>query len=102
MRVTHHPIQHDELYQCIPGFQLRMGCSPHVIPPLIPGTMTVPVAEEITAREVISQIEADVTDAKDALLGAKIMQAFYANKGQGREEAYTVGDKVMLATLHWC
>jgi hypothetical protein len=56
--------------------------------------------EEITARGIISQIEADVADVKDTLLGVKILQAFYSNKSRGREEAYSVGDKVMLATLH--
>jgi len=49
---------------------------------------------------MIAQIEADVDEAKDALLGAKIMQAFFANRARGDEDVYLVGDKVMLATLH--
>jgi hypothetical protein len=82
------------------GFQLHMGWSPRVISPLVPSHIGEPGMEEITAQDIISQIEADVADAKDALLGAKILQAFYSNKSRGREEAYSVGDKVMLATLH--
>jgi hypothetical protein len=54
----------------------------------------------VTAHSIISQIEGDVAEAKDALLGAKVLQAFYANKSQGPEDAYAVGNKVMLATLH--
>jgi hypothetical protein len=82
------------------GFQLRMERSPHVIPPLVPGHVREPGMEEITAWDIISKIEADIADAKDALLGAKILQAFYSNKSRGREDAYFVGDKVMLATLY--
>lgn len=84
------------------GFQIRMGRSPRIIPPLVPGIVTEPPAEEKAAREIILQIEADITDAKDALLGVKILQAFYMNKSRGCEDSYTVGDKVMLATLHRC
>jgi hypothetical protein len=54
----------------------------------------------VTARSIIFQIKGDVAEAKDALLGMKVLQAFYANKSQGPEDAYAVGDKVMLATLH--
>jgi hypothetical protein len=83
------------------GFQIRMGRSPQVIPPLVPGIIREPAAVEVTARSIISQIEGDVAEAKDALLGAKVLQAFYANKSRGPEDAYAVGDKVMLvrATL---
>src|SRR5882757_1210766 len=82
------------------GFQIRMGRSPRVIPPLIPGSVTDGTSEETAARKMIAQIEADVDEAKDALLGAKIMQAFFANRARGDEDVYLVGDKVMLATLH--
>jgi hypothetical protein len=78
-----------------------MGCSPQIIPPLVPGVIAEPPTEEITDWEMISQIEADITDAKDTLLGAKILQVFYTNKSRGHKDAYTVGDKVMLATLLW-
>jgi hypothetical protein len=49
---------------------------------------------------MIAQIEADVDEAKDALLGTKVMQAFFTNRARGDEDIYLVGDKVILATLH--
>jgi hypothetical protein len=52
------------------------------------------------ARCIIVQLENDVAEAKDVLLGAKIMQAFFANKTCSNEEVYLIGDCVMLATLH--
>jgi hypothetical protein len=82
------------------GFQLRMGRSPRVIPPLVPGSPEEPGQEEIMACAIVSEIKANVANAKDALLGSKILQAFYANKSQGPEDAYSVGDRVMLTTLH--
>jgi hypothetical protein len=82
------------------GFQIHMGRSPWIIPPLVPGTVTEETSETCAARSIISQIEADIAEAKDALIGTKVMQAFFANKNHGREEAYCVNDRVMLATLH--
>ncbi|KNZ74388.1 hypothetical protein J132_06984 [Termitomyces sp. J132] len=54
-----------------PPFQLKMGRSLQVIPPLAPlpeGAM----AEMITAREIMAKLEADVKEAQDNLLAAKI------------------------------
>ena len=42
-----------------------------------------------------------VARAKDALLQAKVDQAHFANKTWGQENTYTVGDLVVLLTLHW-
>jgi hypothetical protein len=84
------------------GFPICMGRSPWVIPPLVPGIIGEPASVEVTAHSIISQIEGDVAEANNALLGAKVLQAFYANKSQGAEDAYAVGDKVMLAMLHRC
>jgi hypothetical protein len=55
------------------GFQIRMGQNPHIIPPLVPGTVSEETSETSAARSIISQIEADIAEAKDALLGAKIL-----------------------------
>jgi hypothetical protein len=77
-----------------------MGQSPRIIPPLVPGTVTEETSETCAARSIISQIEADIAEAKDALIGTKVMQAFFTNKNRGCEEAYCVNDRVMLATLH--
>jgi hypothetical protein len=36
--------------------------------------------EDVSAAEIIAQLERDVLDAQDNLLGAKIFQSYYANK----------------------
>lgn len=82
------------------GFQLRMGCTPHIIPPIIPLSVAEPPNEEVMARSIMSQLENDMNKAKDNLLASKVSQSFHTNKGCGAEEVYTVGDKVMLSTLH--
>jgi len=82
------------------GFQICMGWSPCIISPLFPGLVTEPTSEKLAACSIISQIKADVMDAKDALLGVKILHTFYANRGCGHEDIYAIGDKVMLTTLH--
>jgi hypothetical protein len=84
------------------GFQICMGHSPHIMPPLIQGSLFNSTLETATAHSIISQIENNVAEAKDALLGVKVMQAFFANKSHAPEEHYNVGDWVMLATLHCC
>lgn len=80
------------------GFQLWMGWSPHVLPLLVPTALA--STAEIDACNLFSQILADEANAKDSLLIANIAQAFYANKEQGKEDIFKVGDKVMLSTLH--
>jgi hypothetical protein len=82
------------------SFQLLMGRSPRLIPPFLPPINTDPAPELESATELIEQIKWDVEDAKDHLLEAKCMQAFYANKDRGQEDVFKVGDKVMLSTLH--
>src|SRR5882757_2160037 len=78
------------------GFQIRMGRSPRIIPPLIPGTTNDETSATTVACSIISQIEHDVAEAQDTLVGAKIMQAFFAAKTRGKEDHYLVGDRVML------
>jgi Integrase zinc binding domain/Chromo (CHRromatin Organisation MOdifier) domain len=84
------------------GFQIHMGRSPQIIPPLVPGTTTDDTSENTSARSIIAQIENNITEAKDALIGTKVMQAFFANRSRGPEDPYLVGDRVMLATLNHC
>jgi hypothetical protein len=55
------------------GFQLRMGQNPCIIPLLVPGMVSEETSETSAARSVISQIEADIAETKNALLGAKIL-----------------------------
>jgi hypothetical protein len=82
------------------SFQLLMGRSLRLIPPLLP-LMNADAAPELEhATELIERIKWDVEDAKDHFLEAKCMQAFYVNKDHGQEDVFKVGDKVMLSTLH--
>jgi hypothetical protein len=59
-----------------------------------------PVHRRADGKQIISQINLDVEEAKDNLLQAKIFQAHYANKHRAPELEYAIGDKVMLSTLH--
>jgi len=84
-------------------FQLHMGRSPRVIPPLVPSELPPDIAgtdDAALASTVIDQIATDVDKAKDALLHAKVTQAHFANADRGREVVYAIGDLVMLSTLH--
>jgi hypothetical protein len=82
------------------GFQIHMGRSPRILPPLVPSTKYNDISEENATHSLIAQIESDVTEARDTLLGAKVLHAFFANRSRGHEDAYLVGDRVMLATLY--
>lgn len=65
------------------GFQLKMGCSPHIIPPLIPTSLAPGCPQEdINATCVIDKLLDDMASAKDNLIQAKVAQASYANKSQ--------------------
>jgi len=81
------------------AFELRMGCSPCVIPPLQDG-VTVKGFDEEAAKNLIARINDDEAEAKDCLLVAKLEQAYQANKGCAPDNIYEVGDKVMLSTLN--
>lgn len=58
-------------------FQLRMGQSPHVIPPLIQSSEG--VVDDICALEVIEHLRMDIMEAQDNMLRAKISQALSAD-----------------------
>lgn len=82
-------------------FQLLQGRSPHLIPPLAPlAADDSLLPEDERARALIQQLETDIADACDSLVLAKVNQARHANKHRGKEDAYAVGDYVMLATFH--
>jgi hypothetical protein len=60
-------------------------------------------AEEILrATNLITQLQTDVSEAKDNLLQAKISQAHYANQNRSPETPFKIGNQVMLSTLHRC
>ena len=80
-------------------FQLRMGRSLRVIPPLT----STPTAQDIpgvSAAKMIEQLNLDVKEAKDNLTKAKITMAHNANATRGPDDIYKTGDWVMLSTLH--
>ena len=84
-------------------FQLRLGRSPHVIPPIVTNDLNSELKdtpEAIRAEMIISKLKMDIDEAKDNLLRAKVVQTHFANKTRCTGFAFTVGDKVMLSTLH--
>jgi len=84
-------------------FQIRLGCSPRLIPPLVPTTLTPPATEQeetIRARDLITRLNDDVAEAKDNLTQAKVFQTHFANKNRSTEIPFKIGNKVMLSTLH--
>ena len=82
------------------GFQLLMGISPILILPLLAPMNIEPIPESDCAMGLIERIKWDVEDAKDHLLEAKCMPAFYVNRDHGEEDVFKVGDKVILSILH--
>jgi hypothetical protein len=58
-------------------FQLRLGQSPRILPPLTPGLPTT----STSATEVIHRLQDNTAEAQDNLLKAKITQLIHSNKG---------------------
>jgi len=85
------------------NFQIRLGRSPRLIPPIVPTTIAdtrSDAAEAVRAQELIKPIEMDVAEAKDNLIQAKVFQTHYANLDRSPDLPFNIGDKVMLSTLH--
>ena len=83
------------------GFQLHLGRSPRVIPPIVPTSLPDNLCSAgSTAENIINQLMNDIADAKDNLIQAKAIQAMYAKRSRGQEVVYQPGDKVMLSTFH--
>jgi hypothetical protein len=64
-------------------FQLRMGHSPRLIPPLVPDLAQVIAAGSPNAADAITLIKSlanDTAEAQDNLLAAKVTQAEFANR----------------------
>jgi hypothetical protein len=81
------------------GFQLRMGRSPRIVPPLVADTSQRPLTdEEDTAQEIVKRLESDIAEAQDNLLAAKFSQTNQANKTRGPTPDYQVGQRVKLST----
>ena len=83
------------------GFQLRLGQSPCIIPPIVPSHLSPKLCSAGPAAEtVIAQLQNHVADAKDNLLLAKVAQAHYVKPSCADKIVYKVGNKVMLSTFH--
>jgi hypothetical protein len=83
------------------GFQLHLGRSPRLIPPMVPTDLPDNLRSAApTAEDVISQIRTDVMEAQDNLLQAKIFQEHYANSNCADKFVYHVNDQVILSTFN--
>jgi hypothetical protein len=83
------------------GFQLHLGRSPRLIPPMVPTDLPDNLwSAAPTTEDIVSQIRTDVMEAQDNLLQVKIFQEHYANSTRGNEFVYQVGDHVMLSTFN--
>jgi len=83
------------------GFQLHLGCSPHVIPPLVPAELPTNLHNAaITATKTIDRLQTDVPNAHDNLLHAKIQQSHHARDACSPNPNYQVNDMVMLSTTN--
>ena len=82
-------------------FQLHMGRSLRLIPPIAPSARTQAApGPGVDALRLIEQIDTDMAEAKDNLMLAKVFQADQANRKHGAEDAYKVNDLVMLSTAN--
>jgi Chromo (CHRromatin Organisation MOdifier) domain len=81
-------------------FQLRMGRSPRLIPPLIPIDKNSSSRDDISAWHVIKELEILTMEAQDNLLRAKISQASQANKDRVLTFPFAIGSRVRLSTLN--
>ena len=79
-------------------FQLHLGHSPRLVPPLSPQENDDPASFDTVS--FLSRLEMDVLEAQDNLLAAKTQQAHAANRHRIPEPRYNVGDKVVLSTKH--
>jgi len=83
-------------------FQLRMGHSPRLIPPISNVEQSL-VTQDLDMHQAMMMLELitlNVAEAKDNLLMAKVAQAHFANQYRGKEVVYAVGEKVMLSAEH--
>ncbi|KIK49804.1 hypothetical protein GYMLUDRAFT_120043, partial [Collybiopsis luxurians FD-317 M1] len=79
-------------------FQLKMGRSPRILPPLTSDTSSANNDKDaITFTQKMHLIE---TEVKDGLIAAKVQQAFQSNKHRGCCEKFEVSNWIMLLTLH--
>ncbi|KAJ3991476.1 hypothetical protein F5050DRAFT_1581338 [Lentinula boryana] len=83
-------------------FQLCYGCSPRVIPPLLPSVneQKGPDSDSKEAAAFLDRLALVEKEARDNLYCAKVLQCYHADKSCGPCEIFEVGDLVLLSTLH--
>ena len=84
-------------------FQLQMGQSPCLIPPLtaqVTPDTDIPHDDEDSpsAITLIEQLNLDIMEAQNNLLAAKVSQSEFTNQHWSTEDVFMPGDKVMLST----
>lgn len=83
------------------SFNLHLGRSPWIMPPLVPSSFTPGIpAEDIQAAELIEKLLDDMRATSDNLVRAKIHQAHQANRYHSTDFCIIVGDHVLLNTFH--
>ena len=83
------------------GFQLHLGRSPRIIPPIVPSTLPDELADAgRTATSIINTLADDVADACDNLLLSKISQTHYASTARNAKPHFDIGEMVMLSTTN--
>ena len=84
-------------------FQLHMGRSPRLIPPLIPNAADNASHSEqdsINAWALIEHINTNVQEAQDNMLATKVCQVEFTNQHRSNKDTFTIGDQVMLSMEH--
>ena len=83
------------------NFQLHLGRSLCIIPPLVPNTLPPNVCSVAAqAENLLTELTLDINKAQDNLLTAKAYQAHSKNTCHAPKVIYNVSDHVMLSTLH--
>jgi hypothetical protein len=83
------------------GFQLHLGWSPRVIPPIVPNDLPVKLYDTgQTATTLIDRLNDDVGQVRDNLLLAKITQVHHTSRTCGPDPQFEINDLVMLATTN--
>ena len=74
------------------GFQLKMGHSPRLLPPVVKLLLVglVGMKEAVDMASIIEQVALDVQEAKDSLAVAKITQVHYTDEPAYSVQPYTL------------
>ncbi|KAG2052510.1 hypothetical protein BDR06DRAFT_842232, partial [Suillus hirtellus] len=81
-------------------FQLHLGRSLQMLPPIIPDEKVEVDLEEQCVQDILVRLLYNVMEAQDNLLNAKASQAVHINKKRAEHITFKIGDHIMLATKH--